>query len=48
MGLPCVEMQGYEADDIIATYAQKANDSGMKVTILSTDKDLMQLVKAII
>ncbi len=45
MGLPCIEMQGYEADDIIATYAQKANDSGMKVTILSTDKDLMQLVK---
>ncbi len=45
MGLPCIEMQGYEADDIIATYAQKANDKGMKVTILSTDKDLMQLVK---
>ncbi len=45
MGLPCIEMKGYEADDIIATYAQKAEEAGMKVTILSTDKDLMQLVK---
>ncbi len=45
MGLPCIEIQGYEADDIIATYACKAHEAGMKVTILSTDKDLMQLVK---
>ncbi len=45
MCLPCIEKQGYEADDIIATYARLAEEQGLKVTILSTDKDLMQLVK---
>ncbi len=40
----CVELDGYEADDIIATLAIRARDSGARVTILSSDKDLMQLV----
>jgi DNA polymerase-1 len=39
-----VEMEGYEADDLIATYACLAHDRGAKVTIVSSDKDLMQLV----
>src|SRR5690606_4450186 len=42
--LPCVEMEGYEADDLIATYACQARDMGAAVTIVSSDKDLMQLV----
>jgi DNA polymerase-1 len=42
--LPCVEIKGYEADDIIATYACLARDAGGRVTIVSADKDLMQLV----
>ena len=43
-GLPCIEMEGYEADDIIAAYACRARDAGGRVTIVSADKDLMQLV----
>lgn len=39
-----VEMQGFEADDLIATYAEQAKAKGMDVTIVSSDKDLMQLV----
>ncbi len=42
--LACIEMEGYEADDIIATYACRARDAGGRVTIVSSDKDLMQLV----
>src|SRR5690606_35221746 len=42
--LPCIEQQGYEADDIIATYARQAEQAGADVTIVSSDKDLMQLV----
>jgi len=43
-GLPQAEMEGYEADDLIATYAKEAATKGLKVTIVSSDKDLMQLI----
>src|SRR6202040_4482118 len=39
-----VEMENFEADDLIATYARHAVEAGSKVTILSSDKDMMQLV----
>jgi DNA polymerase-1 len=42
--LPCIQMENYEADDIIATYAKRAAEAGIQVTIVSSDKDLMQLV----
>jgi DNA polymerase-1 len=42
--VPCIEEAGIEADDIIACYTIAARDAGMKVTIVSSDKDLMQLV----
>ena len=42
--LPCIEKQGFEADDLIATYTKKALEAGGDVTIVSSDKDLMQLV----
>lgn len=42
--LPVVEMEGYEADDIIATYTRLAREAGAEVTIVSSDKDMMQLV----
>ncbi|MEO1468139.1 MAG: 5'-3' exonuclease H3TH domain-containing protein, partial [Pseudomonadota bacterium] len=43
-GLPAIEMEGFEADDLIATYAAQAREAGASVTIVSSDKDLMQLV----
>ena len=44
MNLPRIEMDDYEADDIIATYARLAKEQGIDVTIVSSDKDLMQLL----
>ena len=43
-GLACIEMEGYEADDIIATYVELALERNWETTIISSDKDLMQLV----
>ncbi len=43
--LPSVELLNYEADDLIATYTEKILKKGAKVTIVSSDKDLMQLYK---
>ncbi len=43
-GVPAIEVEGYEADDIIATYARMAVEQGKRVTIVGSDKDLMQLV----
>ena len=40
----CIEQEGFEADDIIATLARQADEAGGRVTIISSDKDLMQLV----
>ena len=43
--LPSIELINYEADDLIATYSEQAIKAGAKVTIVSSDKDLMQLYK---
>ena len=45
-GLPSIEKEGFEADDIIATYGRHAREAGWDVTIVSSDKDLMQLLDA--
>ena len=42
--IPYIELKGYEADDIIATYSNQASNEGWTVDIISSDKDLMQLV----
>src|SRR5712671_2891127 len=42
--LPCLEQAGFEADDLIATYVRLACEAGANATIVSSDKDLMQLV----
>jgi DNA polymerase I len=42
--LPCLEQDGFEADDLIATYVRQACEAGATATIVSSDKDLMQLV----
>jgi DNA polymerase-1 len=41
----CIEKEGFEADDLIATYAFQALEAGADVTIVSSDKDLMQIVR---
>nr|WP_321461868.1 DNA polymerase I [uncultured Cohaesibacter sp.] len=43
--IACIELEGYEADDIIATYSEMALAAGADVTIIGSDKDLMQLVR---
>jgi DNA polymerase-1 len=43
--IPCIEQDGLEADDIIACYAEAALKEGWNVTIVSSDKDLMQLIR---
>ena len=43
--IPCIEEDGLEADDIIACYCKVASEAGWKVTIVSSDKDLMQLIE---
>ena len=45
LNLPVAEMAGFEADDLIATYARLACDAGIEVVIVSSDKDLMQLIR---
>jgi DNA polymerase-1 len=42
--IPCLEQAGYEADDLIATYARQACEAGATMTIVASDKDLMQLI----
>ncbi|MEZ5921172.1 MAG: DNA polymerase I [Parvularculaceae bacterium] len=42
--VPCIELEGFEADDLIASYARAAEKAGGEVVIISSDKDLMQLV----
>ena len=44
LNLPAIEMENYEADDLIASYAKQAVSDGMDVVIVSSDKDLMQLL----
>ncbi len=46
MNIPCFEMQGIEADDIIASSAKLLSEQGNKVVVVSGDKDLLQLVNA--
>lgn len=45
LNLNYLEMEGYEADDLIATYARQATEKGMEVVVVSADKDLMQLIR---
>ena len=44
LGVAAVDLEGFEADDLIATYTRHAREAGARVTIVSSDKDLMQLV----
>lgn len=45
LSLNHLEMEGYEADDLIATYTKQALETGFEVVIVSADKDLMQLIR---
>ncbi len=44
-GVPAIELADWEADDLIAAYARAAVDAGGQATIVSSDKDLMQLIR---
>ena len=44
MNLPAIELAGFEADDLIASYTRAAREKGIEVVIVSSDKDLMQLI----
>jgi DNA polymerase I len=44
-GVPSIELPDWEADDLIAAYAKAANDAGGQATLVSSDKDLMQLIR---
>jgi len=44
-GVPAIELDDWEADDLIAAYAKAASDCGGQVTLVSSDKDLMQLIR---
>lgn len=44
LNLPAIELAGFEADDLIASYTRAARSAGMEVVIVSSDKDLMQLI----
>ncbi len=46
MSIPVLESSGYEADDVIGTLARRAVDEGMEVVIVSSDKDMLQLVNS--
>ena len=46
LNVPQIEMEGFEADDLIATYARLAREQGKSVKIISADKDLMQLMQS--
>ncbi|MBQ8465548.1 MAG: DNA polymerase I [Alphaproteobacteria bacterium] len=45
LNIPYLDMEGYEADDLIATYVEQGLDKNYSVTVISADKDLMQLIK---
>src|SRR6185295_8045053 len=45
LGVPALELAGFEADDIIATLAERARKAGFQVVVVATDKDLLQLVR---
>lgn len=44
LGIACVRLTGFEADDLLATYSKKASDAGHEVLVVSPDKDMLQLV----
>jgi DNA polymerase-1 len=45
LGIPVLELSGYEADDVIATFARLGKEAGFDIVVVASDKDLMQLVE---
>lgn len=43
MGITCVQMEGYEADDLLGTIAKRSEANGLEVSVISGDRDLLQL-----